>query len=243
VDGKGFTETNIDQHCAQISKLPLQGLLNQRITVVHVSQVSGTRRRDSFGCGWHGFTETNIDQHCARRFLHSTELDYQISNRKSSLPRPTKPGPARDHMEIKQRPLQSTAQPCESAVGNHYGVLNWDDERRNPVDAVMEPVLRTKWMDTWWKPNRPLGKCYTYGVNGPHPLGNSLRRRFDRMHVRCRSDPPLLVPTTTRLIRTPAIPGLTFQTNIPTTKNKQRVCRSSDHLDLSLTCKPIICRH
>jgi hypothetical protein len=26
------------------------------------SQVSGTRRRDSFGCGMHGFTETNIDQ-------------------------------------------------------------------------------------------------------------------------------------------------------------------------------------
>jgi hypothetical protein len=44
------------------------------------------------------------------------------------------------------------------------------------------------------------------------------------------ADPPLLVPTTTRLLGTQAIPGLTFQKQIPTMKNEQTICRRlSDH--------------
>jgi hypothetical protein len=95
----------------------------------------------------------------------------------------------------------------------------------------MDTVLRTKWKDAWLETkSKPKDMCYTYDGKMNPMLGNSLRRRFDRILIRCRSDPPLLVPTTTRLLGTQAIPGLTFQKQNPYTKtSKEYAVAPSDH--------------
>jgi endonuclease/exonuclease/phosphatase family metal-dependent hydrolase len=190
--------------------------------------------------GWQGFTETVM----ARGFLHCRarlpDSEQQVLFTTTHL----ESWAGKDHTGMKQRAQQ--VQEMEVFCNQQFtkypnlqsaiitGDLNWDDERRSPVDATMDTVLRTQWKDAWLETkSKPKDTCYTYDGKMNPMLGNSLRRRFDRILIRCRSsdnEPPLLVPTTTRLLGTQAIPGLTFQKFNPYTKtSKEYAVAPSDH--------------
>jgi hypothetical protein len=188
--------------------------------------------------GWQGFTETNM----ARGFLH---VRARLPNTEQQVLFTTthlESWAGKDHTGMTQRRKQ--VQEMEAFCNQQLelypnlqaaiitGDLNWDDERRNPVDAAMSTVLRTTWKDAWLETKRGTKDvCYTYDGKMNPMLGNNLRRRFDRVLIRCRSDDsPRLVPTTTRLIGTQAIPGLTFRKENPYTKtSREYAVAPSDH--------------
>jgi hypothetical protein len=190
--------------------------------------------------GWQGFTETNMARgflHCRARLPGITEQQVLFTTTHLES------WAGKDHTGMRQRAQQ--VQEMEAFCNQQFamypnlqsaiitGDLNWDDERRNPVDAAMETVLRTKWKDAWLETkSTPKDTCYTYDGKMNPMLGNSLRRRFDRILIRCRpsDEKPSLVPTTTRLLGTQAIPGLTFQKQNPYTKtSKEYAVAPSDH--------------
>jgi hypothetical protein len=201
--------------------------------------------------GWQGFTETIM----GRGFLHvrarlppmtgasSDSTEQQVLFTTTHL----ESWAGKDHTGKVQRAkqLQEMEAFCNQQLALYpnlqaaiiTGDLNWDDERKNPTDAVMSEVLRTEWKDAWSETKQPKDTCYTYDGKMNPMLGNNLRRRFDRVLIRCREnknkqlfDPPLVVPTTTRLLGTQAIPGLTFRKENPYSKtSREYAVAPSDH--------------
>lgn len=117
------------------------------------------------------------------------------------------------------------------------GDLNWDDERvrGNGNDDVLSTVLQTEWQDAWLETKQgPKDACYTYDGKMNPMLGNSLRRRFDRVLTRSsNTQSSFLSPVATQLVGTQAIPNLTFQKHNPY-KRTSRECAvaPSDHFGL-----------
>jgi hypothetical protein len=204
--------------------------------------------------GWQGFTETIMGRgylHVRARLPNMTAdgTEQQILFTTTHL----ESWAGKDHTGKVQRAkqLQEMEAFCNQQLALHpnlqaaiiTGDLNWDDERRNPNDAEMSTVLRTEWKDAWSETkSQPKETCYTYDGKMNPMLGNNLRRRFDRVLIRCREnknknkqlfDPPCVVPTTTRLIGTQAIPGLTFRKENPYTKtSREYAVAPSDHFGL-----------
>lgn len=197
--------------------------------------------------GWQGFKETNM----ARGFLHvrarlpmTTDGDgneQQVLFTTTHLESWTGKDSTGQTQRVKQ--LQEMEAFCNQQLATYpnlqtaiiTGDLNWDDERRIPTDDSVSSVLRTEWKDAWLETRpRPKDTCYTYDGKLNPMLSNSLRRRFDRVLIRCSrggtSTSMLAVPTATRMIGTQAIPGLTFQKQNPYTQtSRQCPVAPSDH--------------
>jgi endonuclease/exonuclease/phosphatase family metal-dependent hydrolase len=102
-----------------------------------------------------------------------------------------------------------------TAVAIITGDMNWDDERPRQgtptTDPAMATVLSENWQDSWlatksgWKDT-----CYTYDGKLNPMLSGNLRRRFDRCLVRSRAGVAAARATSTQLLGTEALPGLTW---------------------------------
>jgi len=116
------------------------------------------------------------------------------------------------------------------------GDLNWDDDRKNPTDALVADVVTIPHHDAWlqYAQNQKFkgqaAKGYTYDCKLNPMMGGNLRRRFDRCLVFPRSASHRVACTRTELMGREALPGLYFdKTNSYTGQSKTYPTAPSDH--------------
>jgi endonuclease/exonuclease/phosphatase family metal-dependent hydrolase len=132
------------------------------------------------------------------------------------------------HLESFCRQHMQDHENCQTAILT--GDMNWDDERRNPMDQPILSVLNMpSWKDAFLETANAKEKGYTYDGKLNPMLSNSLRRRFDR----CLVLSTVYHVSKTRLIGTEPIPNLMWPKYNPWNQtSKTMPTAPSDHFGL-----------